>query len=1059
MSLRPVPEAHLVPLERLKREARREVVEERVRVDVLRELEHALRATVEGEVRFDAGSRAMYAVDASNYRQVPTCVVVPRSRADVIATVAACRPFEVPVVSRAGGTALAGQSVNTGVVIDFSKYMRHILEVDPFARHAVVEPGVVCDQLNEAVASHELVFGPRPATHSRCGFGGMLGNNSCGSYAQMAGKAVDNTEEMEVLLYDGTVMNVGRMTDRDLEEAIHRGGRQAEVYRRIKVLRARWGDTVRARFPKLPRRVSGYGLDQLLPGPDGSFNVARALVGSESTLVTILNAKVRLVWSHPQRVLVVLGYEDIYRAAEHVMEILPFEPIALEGFDQVLHHNMEIKRGRATRYMEKLLPRGCGWLFVEFGYAAKSEARAQAERMIEHLRSKGHGPVDVAVVDDEAQRHKLWKVREGALGAESFVPGEPDTWPGWEDSAVRPELLGSYLRDLRGLFDRYGYHAALYGHFGMGCVHCTIPFDLYTKRGVATYRSFVEDAAHLVASYGGSNSGEHGDGQSRGELLPIMYGQELMEAFREFKSIWDPDWKMNPGKVIDARPLDTDLRLGGDYHPWEPATHFKYPEDHGSFAHATMRCIGIGACRRTSADSWEDGDVMCPSYMVTREERHTTRGRAHLLHEMLVRGPIAGGWHDENVKEALDLCLACKGCKGDCPVNVDVATHKAEFLAHYYEGRMRPRSAYAFGLVDVWARVASLVPGLVNLATQTPGLSAIAKLVAGMPRERRIPAFAPQTFREWFARRSPVNAGNASVVLWADTFNNYFHTGVAKAAVRVLENAGLHVIVPEQHLCCGRPLYDYGFLPAAKRYLERVLRAMAPHIEARTPVVVLEPSCASVFRDELRGLFPEREDAALFRDQVKLLGELLTSPDLRYAPPKLQRKALAQGHCHHKSLFGYDDENTLLDKMGLDFEVLASGCCGMAGSFGFERGEKYRVSMAAGERVLLPAVRAADASTIVVADGFSCKTQIEQATHRSALHVVEVIAMALDGPLPASFPERELAAEQARAVRRSMRRAAALMGFALLALGALACGLRTSRSCKRHIGSRLLCRP
>ena len=1051
MALRSGPEPRAavdVPLDRLRREARdRPPAEEHVS-DGTRDLEHALRAAIEGEVRFDGGSRAMYAVDASNYRQVPTCVVLPRSRADVLATIAACRAFGVPVVSRTGGTALAGQTVNTGVVLDFSKYMNHILELDPVARHAVVEPGVVCDQLNEAAGPFELVFGPRPATHSRCGFGGMLGNNSCGAYAQMAGKAVDNTEEMQVLLYDGTVMNVGWMTDRDLEAGMRAGGRAGEVYRRIEALRARWGDAVRARAPKLPRRVSGYGLDQLLPGPDGRFNVARALVGSESTLVTILSAKVRLVPSRPQRVLVVLGYEDIYRAAGQVMEILPFEPIALEGFDQVLHHNLEIKRGRPTRYMERLMPRGCGWLFVEFGAGHKDEAMEQARRMIEQVRRTRHGPVDVAVVDDDAERHKLWKVREGALGAESFVPGEPDTWPGWEDSAVRPERLVPYLRDLRGLFDQYGYRAALYGHFGMGCVHCTIPFDLYTWRGVATFRSFVQDAAELVARYDGSLSGEHGDGQARGELLPIMYGPELVEAFREFKSIWDPDAKMNPGKEIGARPLDADLRLGGDYRPWQPATYFKYPEDHGSIAHATMRCIGIGACRRRSADSWEDGDVMCPSYMVTREERHTTRGRAHLLHEMLVRGPVAGGWRDENVKEALDLCLSCKGCKGDCPVNVDIATHKAEFLSHYYEGRLRPRSAYAFGLIDVWSRVASQAPGLINLVTQTPGLGALAKIAAGMPLQRRIPAFAPETFRAWFARRPVVNEGKDRVVLWADTFNNHFHPGVAKAAVRVLEDAGLQVIVPEGHLCCGRPLYDYGFLPTAKKYLEHVLQAMAPHIEARTPIVVLEPSCASVFRDELHGLFPDRDDASRFRHQVKLLGELLTSPDLGYTPPTLRRKALAQGHCHHKSIFGYDDEKALLDKMGLDVDVLASGCCGMAGSFGFESGDKYRLSVAAGERVLLPAVRAADASTIVIADGFSCKTQIEQGTQRAALHVAEVVAMALDegpaGPPAGSTPERALVVEQAAAVRRSKRRAAALAGLAVLALGVL-CSWRTIR--------------
>jgi Fe-S oxidoreductase len=581
----------------------------------------------------------------------------------------------------------------------------------------------------------------------------------------------------------------------------------------------------------------------------------------------------------------------------------------------------------------------------------------------------------------------------------------------------------------------------------MGCVHCTVAFDLYTQAGVAKYRAFVHEAAELIARYDGSLSGEHGDGQSRSELLPIMFGSEIVQAFREYKAIWDPDGKMNPGKIVHANRLDANLRLGGDYHPWEPETYFRYPEDHGSFAHATMRCIGIGQCRRKSAHDSPESDVMCPSYMVTHEEKHTTRGRAHLLHEMLVEGPIRGGWRDDNVKEALDLCLACKGCKGDCPVNVDIATHKAEFLSHYYEGRLRPRSAYAFGFVDKWARAGSLAPGLVNLVTQTPGVSALAKVAAGMPLGRRIPPFAPETFRAWFRRRGPRNVGNEKVVLWPDTFNNYFHPGVAKSAVHVLEGAGFEVVVPEGHLCCGRPLYDYGFLPTAKRYLEHILEAMAPHIEARTPVVVLEPSCASVFRDELHGLYPEREDAKKFRGQVMLLGELLTSRAQGYTPPKLRRKAIGQGHCHHKSVLGYDDEKSLLASMEVDFELLPSGCCGMAGSFGFESGDKYRVSLAAGERVLLPAVRAAEPSTLVIADGFSCKTQIEQGTHRRALHVAEVLALAMDegpdGPPRDSPPEQKAATRHARAVRRSMLRTGAVIGLGLGA--ALALRLSTRR--------------
>ncbi|HEX8791419.1 MAG TPA: FAD-binding and (Fe-S)-binding domain-containing protein [Polyangiaceae bacterium] len=1029
---------------------RRPVVARAREVNV-RSLEIDLRDAVRGEVRFDAGSRAMYALDASNYRHVPTAVVVPKTRADVIATVGVCREHGVPITSRVGGTGLAGQTTNIGVVIDFSKHLRHILELDAIGQTALVEPGVICDQLAKAAAPFDLTFGPRPATHDRCGFGGMLGNNSCGAYAQMAGKVVDNTEEMDVLLHDGTVMHVGWMTDEELRAAGRRNGREGEIYRGLVSLRDRWGDEIRARFPKLPRRVSGYNLDELLPDARGRVNVARMLVGSESTLVTILGARVRLVWNHPKRVLVVLGYEDIYRAADHVMEVLPHGPIALEGFDEVLHRNIEVKDGSIKDYMNELMPRGRAWLFVELGEATKEEARERAERMVEQLRRGHAAPVDYVILDDEDKRKHMWKVREGALGAESFVPGKPDAWPGWEDSAVRPDVLGGYLRDLRALFDRYGYHPALYGHFGMGCVHCTVGFDLYTAAGVAKYRAFAQDAAHLVTRYGGSLSGEHGDGQARGELLPIMFGPELVDAFRELKGLFDPEGMMNPGRVVDPRPLDADLRLGPSYHPAQPETHFKYPDDHGSMAHATLRCIGIGKCRRTSADSPE-ADVMCPSFMVTREEKHTTRGRAHLLHEMLTgNSTIDGGWRDENVKEALDLCLSCKGCKGDCPVNVDLATYKAEFLAHYHEGRLRPRAAYAFGLIDQWARVASVAPGLVNLVTQTPGLSAIAKTAAGMSLDRQVPAFAPTTFRSWFRRRGEQNAGERDVVLWADTFSNYFHPEVAQAAVRVLEAAGWHVVVPEGHLCCGRPLYDYGFLTTAKQYLEKVLAATAPHVARGMPIVVLEPSCASVFRDELRGLFPDRADAKRFAEHVKLLSELLAG-DHAWTPPRLERKAIVQGHCHHKSVLRFDDEKKLLDAMGLEHEELASGCCGMAGSFGFETGQKHDVSVAAGERVLLPKVREAEPTTLVVADGFSCRTQIEQGTGRGALHLAEVLAMALDegpdGPGGHEPPEARLMKARTRRVRRSMIRAGVAVGLG--AAGIVGVGLAAWMRARAH---------
>jgi Fe-S oxidoreductase len=578
-------------------------------------------------------------------------------------------------------------------------------------------------------------------------------------------------------------------------------------------------------------------------------------------------------------------------------------------------------------------------------------------------------------------------VRESALGAISHVPGEPPGWEGWEDSAVTPEKLGSYLRDLCKLMKGYGYRSALYGHFGHACLHMRINFDLESRQGIANFRKFMEEAADLVVSYGGSLSGEHGDGQARAELLPKLFGPELVQAFREFKAIWDPEWKMNPGKVVEPYKLDENLRLGADYKPWKPPTHFQFPEDQGSLANATLRCVGVGKCRH------DEGGVMCPSFRVTREEEHSTRGRAHLLWEMTKRDLIKDGWRDQHVKDSLDLCLACKGCKSDCPVGVDVATYKSEFLAHYYEGHRRPRSAYAFGNIDIWARLASKAPGLFNLTTQLPLLRDISKLVAGIPRERSIPAFAPQTFRDWFSRRERGNPQAMPVLLWPDTFNNYFLPDTSKAAVEVLESAGYRVTLPQANLCCGRPLYDWGMLDRAKNLLLKILSTLEVEIKRDVPIVVLEPSCAAVFRDELLNLFPNDERAHRLSQQTFLLSEFLEQKAAHFPLPKLARKALVHGHCHHKSIMRMTDEESVLRKMGIDFQTPAPGCCGMAGSFGFEQ-DKYQTSLAIGELELLPAVREASSDCLIIANGFSCREQIRQCTNRQALHLAEVIQMA-----------------------------------------------------------------
>ena len=952
-------------------------------------------------------------------------------------TVAACRRFGVPLLSRGGGTSLAGQCCNVAVVMDWSKYMHGVIEIDLRERWARVLPGTICDELRDhamKASNNRLVWGPDPATHNHCCFGGMIGNNSCGAHAQMSGKTDTNIEALEVLLYDGTRTTVGWMNEAELDAQIRKGGRVGDIYRHLKSLRDRYADLIREKYPPIPRRVSGYNLDQLLPGEDGRFNIARALVGSEGTLVTVLEAKCKLIDAKAERVILMLGYPDVYEAADHVTDINPFQPTALEGIDYRLYENIEKKGGPHRRFLG-MLPEGKGWLMAEFGAEKKEDALDLGYRVMEKLKSKPGAPNMRLFTEKEEMAH-LWEVRESGLGATAFVPGERDTWPGWEDSAVAPEKLGSYLRDLRGLFQKYEYTPALYGHFGHGCVHCRVDFDVTGEGGIRKWRSFMEEATDLCVKHGGSLSGEHGDGQARGEFLSKMFGEELIQAFREFKSIWDPDWKMNPGKVVEPHRMDENLRLGADYKPWEPETHFKWPEDGGSFAHAALRCVGIGKCRRKSGKKADD-DTMCPSFMVTHEERHTTRGRAHHLWEMLNGDVIANGWRDEDVKEALDLCLACKGCKGDCPVNVDMATYKAEFLSHYWEGRVRPRHAYALGLIDQWARLGSIAPGFVNLVTQLPGLSAIAKRVAGMPLGRKIPAFAPQTFKSWFGQRTPRNQGQPEVILWPDTFNNHFMPETAQAAVEVLEHFGYQVKIPMQHLCCGRPLYDYGFLDRAKRYLNTILETLADQIDAGTPMVVLEPSCCAVFRDELNGLMPESRLAHRLMENTFTLSEFLEKKVKNYEPPKLRRKAIVQAHCHHKAIMRLYDDEAVMEKMGLDFEMLNTGCCGMAGSFGFEE-DKYDVSLKCGERALFPAVRKAGLSTIVMADGFSCREQIQQDTPRHALHLAEVMQMALhDGPgSPQMYPETEVVNRRVTAQRRSMKRAGIATGL-IVAGGAL----------------------
>jgi FAD/FMN-containing dehydrogenase/Fe-S oxidoreductase len=941
-----------------------------------------LRRRVSGEVRFDGASRALYATAGSNYRQVPLGVVIPRTIEDVIETVAACREYGAPIFGRGGGTSLAGQCCNVAVAVDYSKYLNRILHLDPDRHEARVQPGLILDHLRHAAEQYKLTFGPDPSTHDHCTLGGMIGNNSCGVHSVMAGKTDVNVNQLDILLYDGTRMRVGATSSDELSQIIAAGGRPGDIYGRLKALGDKYADAIRREFPDIPRRVSGYNLPALLP--ENGFNVARALVGSEGTCVMVLEADVRLVDSPQYRTLVVLGYPDIYTAADDVPRILGYAPIGLEGMDDRLVN--DIKHIGIREDSLRQLPDGRGWLLVEFGGSSRDEADAHARTMLDDLRRDGHGPSS-KMFDNRVDEQQIWRTREAGLGATAHVTSEHPTWEGWEDSAVPPQRLGGYLRDLRTLLDRYDYIGDFYGHFGQGCLHTRINFDLFTAPGITKFRRFIGEAAELVVSYGGSLSGEHGDGQSRAEFLPKMFGPDIMDAFHEFKRIWDPLNRMNPGKIVAPYRVDENLRYGSDYNHPAPDTHFGFPAAGGNFAHAMQRCVGVGECRRT------DSGTMCPSFQVTREEKHSTRGRAHLLWEMLEGDPVTGMWQNEDVKDALDLCLACKGCKGDCPVHVDMATYKAEFLSHYYEGHLRPRHAFAFGFIMAWARIASRAPRIVNLLTHAPGLSWLAKFAAGMALEREIPRFAPRTFREAFARRRPRSDLSATprdqVLLWPDTFNNHFHPGTALAAADLLEDAGFDVLLPKRNVCCGRPLYDYGFLDLARRFLLDLLDVIRPAIRAGIPVVVLEPSCAAVFRDELPNMLPHDEDAKRLASQVTLLAPFVRQQQERFHLGRVDGSFLYHGHCHQKAVFGTRDDVELLQSLGAHVDTPDTGCCGMAGSFGFEAGH-YEISRAVGERVLLPAARAARDSTIV-ADGFSCREQVIQLAGRQPRHIAEVL--------------------------------------------------------------------
>ncbi|MCX4409062.1 MULTISPECIES: FAD-binding and (Fe-S)-binding domain-containing protein [unclassified Streptomyces] len=962
-----------------------------------------------GEVAFDVTARALTTMDASNYRRVPLGVVCPRDADDVAAALSVCRDHGVPVVPRGGGTSIAGQATGTGVVLDLTRHMNRIVALDPEARTAVVQPGVVLDRLQEAAAPHGLRFGPDPSTHSRCTLGGMIGNNSCGSHSVAWGTTADSVRELTVVKGNGSAVRLGRNWQGAPD------GLRALVEGELARLRTG--------FPQLPRRISGYALDALLP--EKGADVARSFCGSEGTLGVLTEAVVRLVEAPRARALAVLAYADESAAAQAAAGLLPLGPLTVEGMAADL---VPPDAG---------LPRGGAWLFVETGGADPAQARSRADAIV-----RAADVLDFLVVTDPAAQRVLWRLREDASGTATRMPDGSEAWPGWEDCAVPPARLGAYLRDFRHLLSAHDLRGTPYGHFGDGCIHVRIDFDLLTSAGTARFRRFSEELAELVVSHGGSLSGEHGDGQARAELLPRMYGTELVGLFERAKDLWDPDDLLNPGMLVRPHRLDENLRFA--VLPREPVdVAFGYPADGGDFSAAVRRCVGVAKCRTTTA---ADSGVMCPSFRATGEEEHSTRGRARLLHEMLAGEVVTEGWRSTEVRDALDLCLSCKGCRSDCPVGVDMATYKAEFLHHHYEGRRRPVAHYTMGRLPVWLRLVDRTrsAALLNSLSSVGPLAALAKRLGGIAPEREIPRLAPETFSRWWGRRfkervrrmlreeaygpetEAADSPGEAAFLWPDTFTEHLSPSVGRAAVRVLEAAGVDVMLPPTvvmqkrtpragesvplshhpwsvgargHVCCGLTYVSTGQLDRARAVMRRTLDLMGvfldPDVHPRPPaVVVLEPSCAAALRTDLPELLHDDPRAARLAAAVLTFAEALERLAPDWSPPRLDRPVAGQTHCHQHAVLGDAADRRLREAAGLT-GTLAGGCCGLAGNFGFERGH-YEVSKTCAEEQLLPAVRAATPDTLLLTDGFSCRTQLEQLAGRKGRHLAEVLAEALD---------------------------------------------------------------
>ena len=959
----------------------------------LADLHKQLAKTLEGDVDFSAAGVAMFTSDASNYRQIPLGVVFPKSEQDIEKTVALCKQHELPVLMRGAGTSQNGQTVNEAVILDCSRFMNQVLSIDVENRSAVVQPGIVCDALKSAAEPHGITFGPDPATHSRCTLGGMIGNNSCGPHSMLAGKTVENVIELEVLTADGDRFWTGPTSESELQEIISKGDHRAAIYQQLKSIRDEYADEIRQRYPTIKRRVSGYNLDQLLP--ENGFNVARALVGTEGTCVTVLKAIVSLIENPSYKRLFVLGFKNIFEAGDIVPSVMPFSPIAMEGLDWNIIGGLNDRNLRQREVA--LLPEGKAWLLIELT-ATSDEALETQCREFESAMVDEPTVIEVKNVTAASEVIDIWSIREQGASATALAlnPGDPDPVVGWEDTAVDPMQLGDYLRDLYALVERYEYTTSLYGHFGDGCIHARMTFDTRSKAGVDKWRRFSREIAELVVKYNGSLSGEHGDGQAKAEFLPIMYGDQLMQAFRKFKKAWDPTGMMNPGKLIDAYRMDENLRFGPDYQMPVHNSVLHFHEDQGDFGRTTERCIGMGKCRAATG-------AMCPSYQATGEERFSTRGRAHLLHELLRGEVVPKGFEDPDIAESLEHCLSCKACKTECPTHVDIAAFKAEFMAHHYKNKRRPLHHYAFGKAGQWLPTMTRYPRLFNqLQSGLPGV--VFKKLLGIRKDKSLPALSTEPFRAWadnsagestkFSDLSMLRfgkAGDSPVVLWVDSVNSAYRPENLKTTVSLLTRCGFSVLIASKKFCCGRPLYEHGFLDEARQQLQIILDSFHRHLPNDIPIIVLEPSCLSVFKDELNRLFPDNSQANDLSRRTTTVAGFLSAQKIE--PDRKLKQGVMHLHCHAKNTI--TAERTLMEKC---FETLIEpekGCCGMAGVYGLRKDTSVAGDILYARNLQKQLART-DTDTHIVIDGYSCRKQIEDHNPGiEVLHPIEIMDLCI----------------------------------------------------------------